>query len=60
MLLVSDLSVIFKRGLINLNPHPFRKVVSTVLEPNERANRETSEENWDILLYFYQDVEMWV
>jgi magnesium chelatase subunit H len=42
---------------MNLNPHPFRNVVSTVIEPNGRGNRETSEENLDLLRDLYQEVE---
>jgi magnesium chelatase subunit H len=43
--------------LMNLNPHSFRKVVSTLLEVNGRGYWETSEENLDLLRELYQEVE---
>ena len=38
-----------RNRLLNLNPHSFRKVVSTLLEVNGRGYWETSEENLDLL-----------
>ncbi|NJM68180.1 MAG: magnesium chelatase subunit H [Acaryochloris sp. RU_4_1] len=43
--------------LKNLNPHSFRKVVSTLLEVNGRGYWETSEENLQMLRDLYQEVE---
>ena len=43
--------------LLNLNPHSFRKVVSTLLEVNGRGYWETSEENLDRLRELYQEAE---
>jgi magnesium chelatase subunit H len=43
--------------LLNLNPHSFRKVVSTLLEVNGRGYWETSEENLDRLRQLYQEAE---
>ncbi|MBL1203449.1 MAG: magnesium chelatase subunit H [Nostoc sp. GBBB01] len=46
-----------RNRLMNLNPHSFRKVVSTLLEVNGRGYWETSEENLDRLRELYQEVE---
>ncbi|QSJ14372.1 magnesium chelatase subunit H [Nostoc sp. UHCC 0702] len=46
-----------RQRLMNLNPHSFRKVVSTLLEVNGRGYWETSEENLDRLRELYQEVE---
>ncbi len=46
-----------RKRLLNLNPHSFRKVVSTLLEVNGRGYWETSEENLDRLRELYQEVE---
>ena len=46
-----------RKRLLNLNPHSFRKVVSTLLEVNGRGYWETSEENLDLLRELYQEVE---
>jgi len=43
--------------LMNLNPHSFRKVVTTLLEVHGRGYWETSEENLDLLRELYQEVE---
>jgi magnesium chelatase subunit H len=43
--------------LMNLNPHSFRKMVTTLLEVNGRGYWETSEENLDLLRDLYQEVE---
>ncbi|GAX40475.1 protoporphyrin IX magnesium chelatase [Tolypothrix sp. NIES-4075] len=46
-----------QKRLMNLNPHSFRKVVSTLLEVNGRGYWETSEENLNKLRELYQEVE---
>ncbi|HEY9750834.1 MAG TPA: cobaltochelatase subunit CobN, partial [Allocoleopsis sp.] len=46
-----------QKRLMNLNPHSFRKIVSTLLEVNGRGYWETSEENLDKLRELYQEVE---
>ncbi|WP_017651847.1 magnesium chelatase subunit H [Fortiea contorta] len=46
-----------RNRLLNLNPHSFRKVVSTLLEVNGRGYWETSESNLDLLRELYQEVE---
>jgi magnesium chelatase subunit H len=46
-----------RQRLMNLNPHSFRKVVSTLLEVNGRGYWETSEENLNKLRELYQEVE---
>jgi len=46
-----------QQRLMNLNPHSFRKIVSTLLEVNGRGYWETSEENLDRLRELYQEVE---
>jgi len=43
--------------LMNLNPHSFRKVITTLLEANGRGYWETSESNLDLLRQLYQEVE---
>ncbi|NJR25005.1 MAG: magnesium chelatase subunit H [Richelia sp. CSU_2_1] len=46
-----------QKRLLNLNPHSFRKMVSTLLEVNGRGYWETSESNLDRLRELYQEVE---
>jgi magnesium chelatase subunit H len=46
-----------QKRLLNLNPHSFRKIVSTLLEMNGRGYWETSEDNLDRLRELYQEVE---
>jgi len=46
-----------RNRLLNLNPHSFRKVVTTLLEANGRGYWETSESNLDLLRQLYQEVE---
>ncbi|MEB3830518.1 magnesium chelatase subunit H [Phormidium sp. CCY1219] len=46
-----------QQRLMNLNPHSFRKMVTSLLEANGRGYWETSEENLDRLRQLYQDVE---
>ncbi|MEH2088383.1 magnesium chelatase subunit H [Nostoc sp.] len=46
-----------QKRLLNLNPHSFRKIVSTLLEVNGRGYWETSEDNLDRLRELYQEVE---
>ncbi|AKG22703.1 magnesium chelatase subunit H [Calothrix sp. 336/3] len=46
-----------QKRLLNLNPHSFRKMVTTLLEANGRGYWETSEENLDKLRELYQEVE---
>jgi magnesium chelatase subunit H len=46
-----------RKRLMNLNPHSFRKVVSTLLEVNGRGYWETSESNLQMLRDLYQEVE---
>jgi magnesium chelatase subunit H len=46
-----------RQRLMNLNPHSFRKVVTTLLEVNGRGYWETSESNLDLLRELYQEVE---
>jgi magnesium chelatase subunit H len=46
-----------RNRLMNLNPHSFRKMVSTLLEVNGRGYWETSENNLDLLRELYQEVE---
>ncbi|MCF4965642.1 hypothetical protein CV014_00275 [Nostoc sp. CMAA1605] len=45
---------------MNINPHSFRKIVSTLLEVNGQGYWETSEENLDRLHELYQEVEDWI
>ncbi|MDB9305727.1 magnesium chelatase subunit H [Nodularia spumigena CS-591/12] len=46
-----------QKRLMNLNPHSFRKIVSTLLEMNGRGYWETSDDNLDRLRELYQAVE---
>jgi len=46
-----------QKRLMNLNPHSFRKIVSTLLEVNGRGYWETSDDNLDKLRELYQEVE---
>ncbi|MGL5061788.1 MAG: cobaltochelatase subunit CobN, partial [Microcoleus sp.] len=46
-----------QKRLLNLNPHSFRKMVSTLLEVNGRGYWETSQSNLDRLRELYQEVE---
>lgn len=46
-----------QKRLLNLNPHSFRKMVTTLLEANGRGYWETSEENLDRLRELYQEAE---
>jgi len=46
-----------QRRLLNLNPHSFRKMVTTLLEVNGHGYWETSESNLDRLRELYQQVE---
>jgi magnesium chelatase subunit H len=46
-----------RKRLLNLNPHSFRKMVTTLLEVNGRGYWETSESNLDLLRELYQEVE---
>ncbi|WP_017317746.1 magnesium chelatase subunit H [Mastigocladopsis repens] len=46
-----------RQRLLNLNPHSFRKMVSTLLEVNGRGYWETSESNLELLRELYQEVE---
>ncbi len=46
-----------RQRLLNLNPHSFRKIVSTLLEVNGRGYWETSESNLQMLRELYQEVE---
>jgi len=48
---------VMQQRLMNLNPHSFRKIVSTLLEMNGRGYWETNEENLDRLRELYQEVE---
>ena len=43
-----------RKRLMKLNPHSFRKVVSTLLEVNGRGYWETSESNLQMLRELYQ------
>lgn len=46
-----------RNRLMNLNPHSFRKVVTTLLEANGRGYWETNDSNLDLLRQLYQEVE---
>ncbi|WP_088240710.1 magnesium chelatase subunit H [Calothrix rhizosoleniae] len=46
-----------QKRLLNMNPHSFRKMVTTFLEANGRGYWDTSEENLDRLRQLYQEVE---
>jgi magnesium chelatase subunit H len=48
---------LMRQRLMNLNPHSFRKVVSTLLEVNGRGYWETSDSNLQLLRDLYQEVE---
>ncbi|MGB3639201.1 MAG: cobaltochelatase subunit CobN, partial [Rivularia sp. (in: cyanobacteria)] len=43
--------------LLNLNPHSFRKMVTSLLEANGRGYWDTDESNLDKLRELYQQVE---
>jgi magnesium chelatase subunit H len=45
------------KRLMNMNPHSFRKIVSTLLEVNGRGYWDTNEENLNKLRELYQEVE---
>ncbi|HEY9738564.1 MAG TPA: magnesium chelatase subunit H, partial [Trichocoleus sp.] len=45
------------KRLMNLNPHSFRRMVSTLLEVNGRGYWETSDDNLERLQELYQEVE---
>jgi magnesium chelatase subunit H len=46
-----------RQRLMDLNPHSFRRIVSTLLEVNGRGYWETSEENIAQLQEIYQQIE---
>ncbi|MBF2080363.1 MAG: magnesium chelatase subunit H [Synechococcales cyanobacterium T60_A2020_003] len=46
-----------RKRLLNMNPHSFRRMVTTLLEANGRGYWDTSEENLDLLRELYQEVE---
>ncbi len=46
-----------RKRLLELNPHSFRKIVTTMLEVNGRGYWETSDENLELLRELYQEVE---
>ncbi len=46
-----------RQRLMNMNPHSFRKMVTTLLEANGRGYWETSDANLDRLRQIYQEVE---
>ena len=46
-----------RKRLMDLNPHSFRRIVSTLLEVNGRGYWETSEENIQQLQEIYQEIE---
>ncbi|MEM9212933.1 MAG: magnesium chelatase subunit H [Cyanobacteria bacterium P01_F01_bin.150] len=46
-----------RKRLMNLNPHSFRRIVSTLLEVNGRGYWETSDENLEMLQDIYEEVE---
>ncbi|MGJ3248995.1 MAG: magnesium chelatase subunit H [Elainellaceae cyanobacterium] len=46
-----------RQRLMNLNPHSFRKVVTTLLEANGRGYWDTNEQNLNLLRELYQEVE---
>ncbi|ERN40741.1 magnesium chelatase, H subunit [Rubidibacter lacunae KORDI 51-2] len=43
--------------LMNLNPHSFRRIVTTLLEANGRGYWDTSDDNLDRLRELYQQIE---
>jgi magnesium chelatase subunit H len=46
-----------RQRLMDLNPHSFRRIVSTLLEVNGRGYWETSDENIAQLQEIYQEIE---
>ena len=46
-----------RKRLMELNPHSFRRIVSTLLEVNGRGYWETSDENIQQLQELYQEIE---
>ncbi|MEB3279005.1 MAG: magnesium chelatase subunit H [Lyngbya sp.] len=46
-----------QQRLLNLNPHSFRRMVTTLLEANGRGYWETDESNLDKLRELYQEIE---
>jgi magnesium chelatase subunit H len=46
-----------QQRLLNLNPHSFRRMVTTLLEANGRGYWETDESNLDRLRELYQEIE---
>ena len=46
-----------RKRLMNLNPHSFRRMVSTLLEVNGRGYWDTSDENLELLQDIYEEVE---
>ena len=46
-----------RKRLLELNPHSFRRIVSTLLEVNGRGYWETSDENIEQLQEMYQEIE---
>ncbi|NER00400.1 MAG: magnesium chelatase subunit H, partial [Cyanothece sp. SIO2G6] len=46
-----------RKRLMDLNPHSFRRMVSTLLEVNGRGYWETSDENLELLQELYEEVE---
>ncbi|MGJ3253280.1 MAG: magnesium chelatase subunit H [Elainellaceae cyanobacterium] len=46
-----------RQRLMNLNPHSFRKVVTTLLEANGRGYWDTNEQNLNLLRELYQEIE---
>ena len=46
-----------RKRLMELNPHSFRRIISTLLEVNGRGYWETSDENIQQLQELYQEIE---
>ena len=46
-----------QKRLMNLNPHSFRRMVTTLLEANGRGYWETDDGNLDKLRELYQEIE---
>jgi magnesium chelatase subunit H len=46
-----------QQRLLNLNPHSFRRMVTTLLEANGRGYWETDDSNLDRLRELYQEIE---
>uniref|UniRef100_UPI00333F2EF1 magnesium chelatase subunit H n=1 Tax=Synechococcus lacustris TaxID=2116544 RepID=UPI00333F2EF1 len=46
-----------RKRLMDLNPHSYRRIVSTLLEVNGRGYWETSEQNIEQLQELYQEIE---